>query len=366
MPHPELDRSAVRMKPLAGRENKKFIERDHVPLSHEPRNLSAVQQDLIAQTAERILGARRDGKPVMLTFGAHTIKNGLAPVLIELISRGWVTHLATNGAGIIHDWEFAYLGQSSEDVRANVARGEFGNWQEAGFYINLAINVGACEGRGYGEAVGAFIENESLTIPPAQQLEREITDNIAANPSQAAAAAELLAVVKRFDLKPGVMALRHPFKRFSVQAAAFRLGVPSTGHPMIGHDIIYNHPMNNGALLGRAALRDFLVFAGSVSRLDGGVYMSLGSAVMSPMIFEKSLSMAQNLAIQQGRHIDNHFILVADLAASNWDWTRGEPPDTSPDYYLRYNKSFARMGGTMRYLSIDNRDFLMALCHKLN
>jgi hypothetical protein len=95
--------------------------------------------------------------------------------------------------------------------------------------------------------------------------------------------------------------------------------------------------------------------------------MSIGSAVMSPMIFEKSLSMSQNLYIQQNKHMDNHFMLIVDLAKSSWDWQQnGEPPQTDPGYYLRYLKTFSRMGGTMQYLSADNRDFLLALYHKLN
>ena len=123
--------------------------------------------------------------------------------------------------------------------------------------------------------------------------------------------------------------------------------------------------MNRCASLGRCAERDFLSFAEAVSRLDGGVYISIGSAVMSPMIFEKSLSMAQNLAIQQGQRIDRHYIVVVDLAACAWDWSRGEPPPENPAYYLRYNKTFHRMGGTMRYLQADNRDFLLAMVSQL-
>ena len=107
--------------------------------------------------------------------------------------------------------------------------------------------------------------------------------------------------------------------------------------------------------------------AALVGNLDGGVYMSVGSAVMSPMIFEKSLSMSQNLLIQEGKHVDNHFMLVVDLAKSTWDWSgAGEPPMDNPAYYLRYCKTFSRMGGTMRYLSADNRDFLINLYGELN
>jgi hypothetical protein len=124
--------------------------------------------------------------------------------------------------------------------------------------------------------------------------------------------------------------------------------------------------MNRCACLGRTAQRDFLTFAESVSRLEGGVYISIGSAVMSPMVFEKSLSISRNLAIQQGLHIDNHYILINDLAESSWDWSQGEPPEDNPAYYLRYNKSFSRMGGVMRYLQADNRDFLLALTELLD
>jgi hypothetical protein len=361
MPYPQLDRFSIRMKSLAERKNKKRIEADHVSVSMAPRLLNEHDTRITTEALNRIRAARRAGRPVMLTFGAHTIKNGLAPVLIELMSSGWLTHLATNGAGIIHDWEFAFLGQSSEDVQGGVARGEFGNWQETGFNINLAINIGAMEGKGYGEAVGAMIANDGLRIPAATELEQRVEQMLYTDPGQAGSAAECLAIVKRFNLTSGWLAVPHPWKQYSVQAAAYQRCIPLTGHPMIGHDIIYNHPMNNGALLGRAALRDFLSFAESVSRLAGGVYISLGSAVMSPMIFEKSLSMAQNVAMQQGTPIDDYYILVVDLAESRWDWAAGEPPESSPEYYMRYNKSFSRMGGTMRYLSADNRDFLLHL-----
>jgi hypothetical protein len=134
---------------------------------------------------------------------------------------------------------------------------------------------------------------------------------------------------------------------------------------MIGHDIIYTHPLNHCAAIGRTAQRDFLAYAHRIAQIDGGVYLSVGSAVMSPMVFEKSLSMAQNLALQQGKRISRHYIAVVDLAESHWDWSEGEPPQDSPDYYLRYCKSFSRMGGSMRYATADNRDFLLALCREL-
>lgn len=362
MPYAQLDRHALRIKPLKERKNKVLIERDQVSPESVPRPLSAAAAAVVEEVAARMKRARAAGRSIMLVFGAHTIKNGLAPVLIRLMEEGWVTHLATNGAGIIHDWEFSFQGASSEDVRANVRRGEFGIWQETGFYINLAIVVGAYEGMGYGESVGALVHNEGLTIPAPAELEREIIREATACPERAAAAADLLDVIRRFALPPGRMTVPHSFKRFGVQAAAYRLRIPFTGHPMIGHDIIYNHPMNHGAAIGRTALRDFLTFAHGVTNLDDGVYLSVGSAVMSPMIFEKALSMAQNLALQKGQPITRHFITVVDLAESSWDWQKdGEPPQDHPAYYLRYCKSFSRMGGVMRYASCDNRDFLLAL-----
>lgn len=365
MSFPKLDRKKIKMKSLSERISKVDIEKSFISPFQSAKEFPELEHAIIAEVTEKVVEAKKNSKPVMLSFGAHTIKNGLAPVLIYLMEEGYLTHLATNGAGIIHDWEFAFQGKSSEDVQANVDRGEFGNWQETGFYINLALNVGAYEGKGYGASVGAMIQNDGLTIPTEEQLKKEIENNIELDPSRVASSADLLSIIKDFDLASGWMEIPHPWKKFSVQAAAFRLGIPLTGHPMIGHDIIYNHPINHGASIGRVAMRDFLTFAESVSRIDGGVYLSIGSAVMSPMIFEKSLSMSQNIAIQNGDHIENHFILVVDLAKSHWDWRKGEPPMDNPDYYLRFNKSFNRMGGTMRYLTADNRDFLLTFSQNL-
>ena len=123
MPYDKLDRSAVKMTPLCERENKKEVERDGVPADRAPGELPSASLEIIAEASERIRAARRNDRPVMVAFGAHTIKNGLAPVLIRLIEEGWVTHLATNGAGVIHDWEFAYQGKSCEHVELMVREG---------------------------------------------------------------------------------------------------------------------------------------------------------------------------------------------------------------------------------------------------
>jgi len=302
-----------------------------------------------------------------MAFGAHAIKNGLAPVLIRLIERGWLTHLATNGASIIHDWELAYLGETSEDVRANIARGEFGMWEETGRILNLAINIGAFSGLGYGESIGSLVHHDGLEIPAEEQLVAAVARAVD-DPDAAARAADLLGIVRRFRLAAGRLTVAHRYREVGLQAAAFRLSVPFTGHPMFGHDIIYAHPMSHGASVGRTAERDFLRFAEGIRSLgDGGVYLSVGSAVMSPMVFEKSLSMARNLAAQRGETIEGYRIYVVDLQESAWDWAAdGEPPADNPAYYLRSAKTFSRMGGRLVSVVADNRDFLLALLAALD
>jgi len=364
---PRIDRRDLRFYPLSEREDRAFAPEDFVSPDEQPEKLSAFAARVAAETAERMRAAREADCARMLVFGAHAIKNGLAPVIARLAETGWLTHLATNGAGIIHDWEFAFQGHSSEHVAANVAQGKFGMWEETGRYINLAIAIGAWRGLGYGESIGALVEQQGLDVPAAETLEAEARAALdAGDAPSVAAAADLLGVLRDQAVAPGWLAVPHAHPECGLQAAAYRLGVPFTGHPMIGHDIIYLHPMNHGPSIGRTAERDFLSFAHSVSRLSGGgVYLSVGSAVMSPMVFEKSVSMAQNLALQRGERFDGHFMSIVDLQESHWDWTQGEPPEDNPDYYLRFNKSFNRMGGTLRYACADNRDFLLALLYAL-
>ena len=385
MPAPLFDRSRLRFRLLRDRPNRVSVERDRVDPDSPPPALPPEIREGVEAAAEAVAAARSAGRPVILAFGAHAIKNGLGALLARLIARGWVTHLATNGAGIIHDWELAFQGETSEDVRENVARGEFGLWEETGAWLNLALAVGAWEGRGYGESVGAMILSEGLAIPAVEELRAAMEAGAAAAPGdaasapssqapsaapgtleRAAAAADLLGVTAAAGLSPGFLRIPHPFKEHSLQAAACRLGVPFTAHPMFGHDILYTHPLNRGAAVGRTAERDFLSYAAAVSGLEGGVYLSVGSAVMSPMIFEKSLSMSRNVALREGRRIERFDLIVVDLAPLAWDWERqGEPPSDHPAYYLRYLKTFSRMGGRMRYLGVDNRAFLLNLAARL-
>jgi hypothetical protein len=366
-----FDRNSIRVRPLSQRANKLEIERDTVdPSAFEPRLSEQALLD-VRRAAAEILTARERDASVILAFGAHSIKNGLARVMTRLMDGGWVGHFATNGAGVIHDWEFAFQGASGEDVKRYLDEGQFGIWEETGSFINLAIAVGAYRGLGYGESVGAMIVEGGLGLPDDEELAGAILAGGAEDAREeelvrAAAAADLRALLGRHPAKRGFLAVEHPFAACSLSAAAYRAGKPFTAHPMFGHDIIYAHPMNRGAPIGRAAELDFLSFVDSISRLEGGVYLSVGSAVMSPMIFEKGLSMARNAARSRGASIEDFSIHVVDLAASAWDWTKdGEPPQDNPAYYLRFCKTFSRAGGRMSYASADNRSWLVALLREL-
>jgi hypothetical protein len=366
MPYPAIDPKRLRVFPLSSRRNLLRIadETNKTLSAVEPPSPAVDEQ--IRQLAERIVAARRRDAAVMLTYGAHLIKNGCGPLLCRLIECGLVTHLATQGAGVIHDWEFALQAESGESVRENAPAGTFGSWDETGRWLNLAVLVGAAEGLGMGEAIGRMVVEDRLVIPAASLLRQEI----AANPGHplAAAKADLLATIETHSLPTGTLAIAHPFKDRCVLAATYRHHVAITVHPGIGYDIITNHPLYHGAAIGRAATTDVRIFAASVDRLEGGgVYMSVGCAIMSPQVFEKAFSAANNLRVVDGRPLlTDHNIAIVDLQdGGGWDWSQGEPPSTNPAYYLRFCKSFYRMGGTLDYLRCDNRAFLVHLLRKL-
>lgn len=302
----------------------------------------------------------------MLIYGAHLLRNGAARVVDALLAGDWITHLATNGAGTIHDWEHAWHGASTESVEMNVASGTFGTWDETAVNIHLALMAGALDGLGYGEALGRFICEEGVALPDPAQLAAQI----AAAPEEplTAARADLLMTMRRLQIPPGRRDLQHAHKQASIIAAAFARDVPLTVHPGIGYDIISNHPIFNGAVIGRAAERDFKLFGAAVERLDGGVVLNVGSAIMGPQVFEKAVSCVNNLRLQAGRDVvRDHNIFVVDLQdGGGWDWTAGEPPKTHPAYYLRFCKSFARMGGRMRYVQCDNLAFVHHLYSQLS
>ena len=360
-----IDLLRLKVRPLEERRSLTRVEDILISPDQSPAPLSSAQSDTVGKMVEAIRTAQKAGAPVILMYGAHLIRNGAVPLLTGLMEGGFIQHLATNGAGTIHDWEYAWLGRSTEGVEENVAAGTFGTWDETGRNIHLALMTGALQGLGYGQALGKFIHEDGCDLPDPETL-AQVVGQFPSDP-MAGACCELLSAMARHGLASGHHAVTHSWKHASLLAQAWRLGVPVTVHPGIGYDIISCHPMFNGAVIGRAAAQDFLSFAGAVESLDGGVVLSIGSAIMAPQVFEKSLSCAHNLRFQQGRGpVSGHSIYVVDLQdGGGWDWTQGEPPKTNPAYYLRFCKSFSRMGGSMQYLQCDNATLVHHLHREL-
>ena len=217
-----------------------------------------------------VVQARKDKRPVMLGMGAHAIKVGLNPVIIDLMERGIITSLSLNGAGIIHDFELALVGRTSEDVDKEILSGAFGMAEETGSMLNKAINAAGAD-EGIGAAIGRMIQDGDF-----------------------------------------------PYKDISLLAAGRRLDVPVTVHVAIGTDIIHMHPSFNGRATGEAAHRDFLAFCSLVSGIEGGVYVNLGSAVLLPEIFLKAVTLCRNLG-----HSLHHFTTV------NMDFVQHYRPNTN-------------------------------------
>ncbi len=360
-----LDLSRLKVFPLAERASLTRAEEILIDPDSQPTSCSEQNAATIRSCAERIRSAQGRGSSIMLIYGAHLLRNGAASILERMMARGWLTHLATNGAGTIHDWEYAWFGASTESVEMGVADGKFGTWHETATNIHLAIMTGTLDGLGYGRALGRFILEDGATLPDPLELEKKI----AATPGDplTSARADLLQAMRSQRWPSGRIAIQHRWKQASILAQAYRHQVPVTVHPGIGYDIISNHPVFNGAAIGRAAEWDFKLFGGSVNKLDGGVVLSVGSAIMGPQVFEKSISCVNNLRLQSGRDVvKNHSIFVVDLQdGGGWDWTRGEPPKTHPAYYLRFCKSYSRMGGAMQYVQCDNVAFMHNLYREL-
>jgi hypothetical protein len=340
-----LDLSKLKVLPL--KERQSLTRADEILIDPD-RPAKACPESLvpaIRDCAEKIRAARQRGASVMLIYGAHLLRNG---------------------AGTIHDWEYAWFGASTESVEMNVASGTFGTWNETAENIHLAIMSGALDGLGYGRSLARFIHEDGVTLPAIEELSAAI----AAEPAHplTAARADLLQAMKSQGWPAGRIEVNHRWKQASILAQAWKHDVPLTVHPGIGYDIISNHPVFSGSAIGRGAEWDFKLFGGSVDELDGGVVLSVGSAIMGPQVFEKSLSCVNNLRLQSGLPIvQDHSIYVVDLQdGGNWDWTQGEPPKTNAAYYLRFCKSYSRMGGAMHYLQCDNATFIHNLFHELS
>lgn len=275
-----FDRNLIRLEPLGSR-------RHNLDLSNIlPVVASASVPTPLVEVAKAIHAARVTSSPVILMMGGHVIRSGVQRYLIDLMERGLVTCISMNGAGVIHDFEFALIGATTESVARYVSVGQFGFWKETG-QINEIVSRAYKRGCGMGEAVGEEI------------------------------------------LKG-----KFPHKDISVLAQAFRLGVPVTVHVGIGYDIVHEHPNFDPAAAGAASYRDFLVLAEILRDLENGVVMNFGSAVMGPEVFLKALSMARNVAAQEGRSIGHFTTLVCDLHPLPDSFSSEAPPET-PGYYFR-------------------------------
>ena len=364
-----LDLKRIKVQPLAQRHSLSSLE--NILAAADKASSGSSGRDVpisayAADSANSICAARNRNASVILMYGAHLVKNGAHRSVIELVERGGITHLATNGAGSIHDWELAYLGRTEESVRENVATGTFGTWDETSRFIHLALLAGALREEGYGRSLGRFVVEDGVMLPEPSALEKQLRDE----PTHplSAARADLLQTMLTNQIPGGRIEVKHAWKETCILAQAFRRNIPFTVHPGIGYDIIANHPMFNGAAIGRAAQTDFALLGSAIEKLDGGVVLSVGSAIMAPQVFEKSASCVNNLRLQSGRKIlHDHTIYVVDIQdGGNWDWSRGEPPKDNPAYYLRFCKSFSRMGGKMQYVQCDNVEFLHGLLAHLD
>ncbi len=361
----ELDLKKLKVLPLAERKSLATIEETLVEPTSPAPACDEFTSELIDRCVNDIIRAIERKASVMLIYGAHLIKNGGQMLLNQIMDRGLITHLATNGAGIIHDWEFSFHGKSTESVRDNVATGTFGTWNETGLHIHQALLLGGVKGFGFGKSIGKLTYEDGGQIPEPDELEQLIRDE--PGHPLTPARVELMQTIREFGWNPGPLILFHKYRNTSPLAQAYRHEVPFTVHPGIGYDIITNHPVFNGAAIGRGAGIDFRVFSNSVANLEGGVVLNIGTAIMGPQVFEKSLSCVNNLRLNDGKPVlNNHSIYVVDLQdGGNWDWTKGEPPIENPAYYLRFCKSYSRMGGQMHYVQCDNVCFLHNLFHRL-
>jgi hypothetical protein len=316
MPFPQFDRSRLIIEALANREHDLTVA-DILLLDAPITHLKNPDLPIIAQ---RIREARKKNAAVILIMGAHVIRRGNSRLIIDLMKRRVVTHVAMNGAGPIHDYEFALIGATTESVSKYIKTGQFGMWKETG-RMNDVARKAASEGLGFGEAIGRTIEEDEF-----------------------------------------------PHRDVSIFAAGYRLQIPVTVHVGIGQDIIHQHPNCDGGALGAASYTDFLIFTQSVANLEGGVLLNFGSAVMGPEIYLKALSMARNVARQEGRTIANFTTAVFDLPTLGNDFET-EPPKTDPRYYYRPWKTILTRtvadGGESIYVQGDHRDTLPSLWNLL-
>ncbi|MHB9033126.1 MAG: GSU2086 family protein [Anaerolineae bacterium] len=314
MPYPLFDRTRLVLKPLDERVHDVHIEQ----LAQLSDALEPFDHPDMPKLAQAIVTARRNGSAVILMLGAHVIKTGLSRYIIDMMERGWISLVALNGAGMIHDYELATIGATSESVARYIRLGQFGLWRDTGRLNDLAA-AAASEGIGLGEAVGRALQTELA-----------------------------------------------PHREVSILAAGYRLHIPVTVHVSLGYDIIHEHPNCSGAALGAASYTDFLVYTQMVTQLEGGVMIAAGTAVMGPEVYLKALSMARNVAYQHGTAL-NHFTTgVFDLQPLGND-LHHEVPKTDARYYFRPYKTIlvrtVQDGGTSYYVQADHSQTIPWLHH---
>jgi hypothetical protein len=280
--YPLFNREELQILPLKERTSL-FSVNDILPLEEKAREGSNKNLKVVA---ERIKKARERKTQIIFMMGAHVIRSGTSRYIIDLMQKGYITHIATNGGGLIHDFELACFGETTESVAYYIKEGQFGLWKETGILNDIVIHSYK-KGLGLGEGVGRFIQE-------------------------------------------GI----HPHKDISVLAAAFRLRIPATVHIGIGYDIVHEHPNCDGAAWGATSYRDFLIFAKSVQELEGGVLLCFGTQVMGPEVFLKALSMARNVAKKKGGRVVHFTSAVFDLFPICEDY-RKEPKKTEYRYYFR-------------------------------
>jgi hypothetical protein len=306
---PQFDRNRLLIKPLSERKHD-IAYSSLLPLDHQPAPLAPMDADHIRTLGERLAAAKRRGAARLILMGAHVIRAGVARQLIDMMERGLITHIGMNGAGPIHDFELALIGETCESVARYIKTGEFGLWHETG-RMNDIVARGAAEGFGLGESLGREILNGD-----------------------------------------------YPHKETSVLAAGYRLGVPITVHIGFGYDIVHEHPNFDPASYGTATYRDFLSLCHTVDQLVGGVFLCIGSAVMGPEVYLKALSMARNVAHQEGRQICRFTTAAFDLIRIEGNPLE-EAPKSNPQYYYRPWKTIlvrtVADGGESFYVCGDHR-----------
>lgn len=303
--NPAFDRSRLKVRGLAERQH------DLTLAAILPLQPSPVVHETLQQIASRIRTAQERGAAVILMMGAHVIRAGVQRFLIDLMEKGFISCIATNGAALIHDYEFALIGATTESVVRYVSDGQFGLWKETG-RINDIVSRAAKAGTGLGESVGRAIHEEEL-----------------------------------------------PYRHLSILAAGFRLGVPVTVHVGIGYDIVHEHPNCDGGAYGATSYLDFLRFVHVMESLEHGVLMNLGSSVMAPEVYLKALAMVRNVAAQEGRQIKHFTTLVCDLIQLPESYTT-EPSRDDPRYFFRPWKTMlvrtVADGGTGLYLRLSHAE----------